>query len=79
MTILPTITQITSKDLTKNLSGVIANIQRATENANKLKAEMAINEIYKNVGLKDETLKKMIGMKEQILGYGDLPSDEQNN
>lgn len=79
MTILPTITQITSKDLTKNLSGVIANIQRATENANKLKAEMAISEAYKNVGLKDETSKKMIGMKEQVLGYGDLPSDEQNN
>lgn len=79
MTILPTITQITSKDLTKNLSGVIANIQRATENANKLKAEMAISEVYKNVGLKDETLNKMIGMKQQVLGYGDLPSDEQNN
>ena len=79
MTILPIITQITSKDLTKNLSGVIANIQRATENANKLKAEMAISEAYKNVGLKDETSKKMIGMKEQVLGYGDLPSDEQNN
>ena len=72
-------TKLGSKNIAQGLMNLSQNARTAKNNAAILNAELEIMERFKGVSIDDDTLKEVINMKKQILEYGDLVTDAQQN
>lgn len=74
-----TLTTLGSEHIARGLAGLATNAKNAKNNAAILNAELEIMEKFKGLNIDDSVTKELINMKQKILSYGNLATDEQQN
>ena len=72
-------TKVFSKQLAQGIGTTISNLQAAKYNATQVQAEFELLEQFKGVPMADKAFKDLIKWKEELLGFGKLVSEEQQN
>ena len=68
-----------SKNIAQGLMNLTENSRNAKHNAKILNAELEIMEKFKGANIDDAVIQKIIKYKEEISGFGNLVTDEQQN
>lgn len=72
-------TTVFSKNIAQGLTKVAVNMRNTKDNAAILNAELEIMEKFKGLKFDDSVTKHLIQMKKDVLEYGHLVTDEQQN
>lgn len=73
------LTTLGSKQIAQGLTGFVTNADKAKQNAKILNAELEIMERFKGLDIDDSVIKELVGMKQEVLSFGELVTDAQQN
>ncbi len=71
-------TQVFSRQIASGIATSILNMRGLQENAVKLQAQMEILEQFHGLNINDSDTRELIGMREQILSYGKVVTEQEH-
>ncbi|AXF52528.1 MAG: tail tape protein [Caudoviricetes sp.] len=70
--------RVFSQQISRGIATSIANLNKMKENAKQVEAILDIKNLFKDAEINDEVLDKLVEMREQVIKYGDIVDETQN-
>lgn len=70
--------RVFSQQISRGIATAITNLNKMKENASQVEAVLDIKNLFKDSDINDEALNKLIEMREQVIKYGDIVDEVQN-